>query len=54
MRPVSNPLKKTGGLVILKGNLAPDGCVLKVAGNERTSIAGPRASLIAKKTPCAP
>jgi dihydroxy-acid dehydratase len=31
----SNPLKQTGGLVILKGNLAPEGCVVKVAGHER-------------------
>ncbi len=36
VRPVSNPIKKTGGLVILKGNLAPEGCVIKVAGVERT------------------
>ena len=33
--PVDKPLKKTGGLVILKGNLAPEGCVIKVAGHER-------------------
>src|SRR3954451_21980741 len=32
VRPVDNPLKPTGGLVILKGNLAPDGAVVKVAG----------------------
>jgi dihydroxy-acid dehydratase len=41
VRPVSDPIKKTGGLVILKGNLAPDGCVLKVAGVERTLHRGP-------------
>jgi dihydroxy-acid dehydratase len=41
IRPVSNPLKKTGGLVILKGNLAPEGCVVKVAGYERTYHRGP-------------
>ena len=41
VRPVSNPLKKTGGLVILKGNLAPEGCVIKVAGYERTQHRGP-------------
>lgn len=41
VRPVSNPLKKTGGLVILKGNLAPEGCVIKVAGVERTHHRGP-------------
>ena len=36
-----NPLKATGGLVILKGNLAPEGCVLKVAGHERMLHSGP-------------
>jgi dihydroxy-acid dehydratase len=41
VRPVSNPIKKTGGLVILKGNLAPEGCVIKVAGYERTFHRGP-------------
>jgi dihydroxy-acid dehydratase len=41
VRPVSNPIKKTGGLVILKGNLAPEGCVIKVAGVERTYHRGP-------------
>jgi len=34
------PLKKTGGLVILRGNLAPDGCVIKVAGHERLNHTG--------------
>jgi dihydroxy-acid dehydratase len=38
---VDKPLKKTGGLVILKGNLAPEGCVLKVAGHERMEHRGP-------------
>jgi dihydroxy-acid dehydratase len=38
---VDKPLKTTGGLVILRGNLAPDGCVVKVAGHERTSHRGP-------------
>jgi dihydroxy-acid dehydratase len=41
IRPVSNPVKKTGGLVILKGNLAPDGCVIKVAGVNRVYHRGP-------------
>jgi dihydroxy-acid dehydratase len=36
----SNPLKPTGGLVILKGNLAPEGCVVKVAGHERIHHTG--------------
>ncbi len=39
--PLSKPLKPTGGLVILKGNLAPEGCVLKVAGEDRLSFEGP-------------
>jgi len=41
VRSVSNPIKKTGGLVILKGNLAPEGCVIKVAGYEKTHHRGP-------------
>jgi len=41
VRPISNPLKATGGLVILKGNLAPEGCVVKVAGHERMQHRGP-------------
>ena len=41
IRPLINPLKSTGGLVILKGNLAPEGCVVKVAGYERQYQRGP-------------
>jgi dihydroxy-acid dehydratase len=41
VRPLDDPLKETGGLVILRGNLAPDGCVVKVAGYERTRHEGP-------------
>jgi dihydroxy-acid dehydratase len=41
IREWSNPLKQTGGLVILKGNLAPEGCVIKVAGHERLNHTGP-------------
>ena len=41
LRPVSHPLKPTGGLVILHGNLAPEGCVVKVAGHERMLHRGP-------------
>jgi dihydroxy-acid dehydratase len=41
VRPISNPLKKSGGLVILKGNLAPEGSVVKVAGHERLHHRGP-------------
>ncbi len=38
---LDNPIKLTGGLVILKGNLAPEGCVIKVAGHERLTHRGP-------------
>lgn len=41
VRQPQNPLKPTGGLVILKGNLAPDGCVVKMAGHERLFHEGP-------------
>ncbi len=41
VRPLSNPIKKTGGLAILRGNLAPDGCVVKLAGHERRKHTGP-------------
>jgi len=39
--PVETPLRETGGLVILKGNLAPEGCVVKVAGYTRLRHEGP-------------
>ncbi|WP_337288479.1 dihydroxy-acid dehydratase [Candidatus Methylomirabilis sp.] len=39
--PLNRPLKPTGGMVILRGNLAPDGCVAKVAGHERMLHRGP-------------
>ena len=39
--PIDHPLKATGGLVILKGNLAPEGCVVKMAGHERILHSGP-------------
>ncbi len=41
VRTLSAPIKEQGGLVILKGNLAPDGCVLKIAGHERMFHKGP-------------
>lgn len=41
LRPLAHPIKPTGGLVILKGNLAPDGCVVKVAGHSMTRFQGP-------------
>jgi dihydroxy-acid dehydratase len=41
VRGKNNPLKETGGLVILKGNLAPEGCVVKVAGHKTLNFSGP-------------
>ena len=41
IRSWADPLKPTGGLVILKGNLAPEGCVIKVAGHARLFHQGP-------------
>jgi dihydroxy-acid dehydratase len=41
IRPLGNPLKGYGGLVILRGNLAPDGCVAKVSGQKRDLHRGP-------------
>ena len=41
IRPLDNPIKKSGGLVILKGSLAPEGAVIKVTGLNRTSQTGP-------------
>src|SRR5262249_13685928 len=41
VRPVGHPLKPEGGLVILRGNLAPDGCVAKVSGQKRDLHRGP-------------
>jgi len=38
---MANPIKKTGGLVILKGNLAPEGAVIKVAGYTKNAHTGP-------------
>jgi dihydroxy-acid dehydratase len=41
VRPLDDPIKPTGGLAILKGNLAPEGCVVKLAGHERRRQSGP-------------
>jgi dihydroxy-acid dehydratase len=41
IHPLDKPIKKSGGLVILRGSLAPDGCVIKVTGIERTEQRGP-------------
>jgi dihydroxy-acid dehydratase len=41
IRPVAKPIKSSGGLVILKGSLAPEGCVIKVTGIDRKLHQGP-------------
>jgi dihydroxy-acid dehydratase len=41
IRSLDSPLQETGGLAILRGNLAPEGCVVKLAGHERRNHRGP-------------
>jgi dihydroxy-acid dehydratase len=41
VRALSEPLKPTGGFAILRGNVTPDGCVVKLAGHERRRHVGP-------------
>ncbi|MFI5293348.1 MAG: dihydroxy-acid dehydratase, partial [Candidatus Limnocylindrales bacterium] len=41
VRSIDTPIKSTGGLAILRGSLAPDGCVVKLAGHERRQHRGP-------------
>jgi dihydroxy-acid dehydratase len=41
VRPASDPIKPEGGFAILRGNLAPDGCVVKLSGTERMRQRGP-------------
>ncbi|NLT06058.1 MAG: dihydroxy-acid dehydratase, partial [Solirubrobacterales bacterium] len=41
VRPLADPLKATGGLAILRGNLAPEGAVIKLAGHDRRRHVGP-------------
>jgi dihydroxy-acid dehydratase len=41
VRPLSDPVKATGGLAILRGNLAPEGSVVKLSGHERVHHRGP-------------
>jgi dihydroxy-acid dehydratase len=40
IRPLADPLKPNGGFAILRGNLAPDGCVVKLAGHDRVEHSG--------------
>ncbi len=49
--PIETPLKATGGLAILHGSLAPDGCVVKLAGHERRQHRGP-ARVFDSETAC--
>ena len=49
--PIATPLKPTGGLAILRGSLAPDGCVVKLAGHERRLHRGP-ARVFDSETDC--
>ncbi|MFP6590706.1 MAG: dihydroxy-acid dehydratase [Candidatus Latescibacterota bacterium] len=41
VRPIDKPIKLSGGLLVLRGNLAPEGCVTKLAGHERANHVGP-------------
>jgi dihydroxy-acid dehydratase len=41
VRPLADPIKPNGGFAILRGNLAPDGCVVKLSGHDRTEHRGP-------------
>jgi dihydroxy-acid dehydratase len=49
--PIERPIKPTGGLAILRGSLAPDGCVVKLAGHERRRHSGP-ARVFDSETDC--
>jgi len=51
VRPIETPLKPTGGLAILRGSLAPEGCVVKLAGHERLHHRGP-ARVFDSETAC--
>jgi len=51
IRPIETPVKPTGGLAILRGSLAPDGCVVKLAGHERLHHRGP-ARVFDSETAC--
>jgi dihydroxy-acid dehydratase len=41
VKPLDQPIKPTGGFAILRGNVAPDGCVVKLSGHERRKHTGP-------------
>ena len=52
VRPLSNPMKPTGHIQILKGNLAPEGAVAKITGKEGLRFSVRRKCTIPKKTCC--
>lgn len=41
VRPLADPIKATGGMMILKGNLASEGCVVKLVGHKKLFFEGP-------------
>lgn len=41
VRPLDRPLKPRGGITVLRGSLAPEGCIIKLAGHDRMTHAGP-------------
>jgi dihydroxy-acid dehydratase len=51
VRPIETPIKESGGLAILHGSLAPEGCVVKLAGHERRHHRGP-ARVFDSETAC--
>ena len=51
VKPIDQPIKPNGGLAILKGSLAPEGCVIKLAGHERRFHRGP-AKVYDSETAC--
>jgi dihydroxy-acid dehydratase len=60
IRPINNPIKKTGGLTVLRGSLAPEGAIVKLAGHERRHHSGParvfdsEEAAVAARQPSAP
>ena len=52
VRPLADPIKASGHIQMLRGNLAPEGAVAKITGKEGLRFPGPRASTIPKRTCC--
>ena len=49
---IDHPIKPSGGLAILRGNLSPEGCGAKLAGHERLSHRGPARVFDSRRTAC--